>query len=128
MPTGESENQRENSGRLGVCGGGIQRRNGTIRRQLFPEGCGGKVGIYYYESFGVCGTGLETRDITFDDGRKGRMGIYDGGATFSFITFPEQELSSGSFVAVAEGAGDWLAEQEEEVLRILGAAVMEEEE
>lgn len=108
------EEYSDDTGRFGIC--------------FFPEGCSGGVGLYNYESFGVCGTGLETKDITFDDGRKGRMGIYDGDDTFSFITFPEQELSFGSLVAIAEGADDWLAEHEEEVLQILGAAVLEEEE
>lgn len=109
-----TEEYSDDTGKFGIC--------------FFPEGCSGRVGLYYYEFFGVCGTGLEMKDITFDDGRRGRMGIYDGGDTFSFITFPEQELSAGSFVVLAEGADDWLAEREEEVLQILGTAVMEEEE
>lgn len=109
-----TEEYSDDTGKFGIC--------------FFPEGCSGRVGLYYYEFFGVCGTGLEMKDITFDDGRRGRMGIYDGGDTFSFITFPEQELSAGSFVVLAESAGDWLAEREEEVLQILGTAVMEEEE
>lgn len=99
---------------------------GRFGIRFAPEGCDGWVGLYYYEMFGVCGTGLEEKEITFEDGRKAWMGIYDGGDTFSFITFQEQELSSGNFVALAEDGGDWLAEQEEEVLKILGAAVLEE--
>lgn len=109
-----TEEYNDDAGRFGIC--------------FFPEGCSGGVGLYYYESFGVCGTGLETRDITFDNGRRGRMGIYDGGDTFSFITFPDLELSSGSLAAMAEGAGGWLAEREEEVLQILSTAAIEEEE
>lgn len=108
----ETEEYSEYAGRFGI--------------RFAPEGCDGWVGLYYYGMFGVCGTGLEEKEITFEDGRKARMGIYDGGDTFSFITFQEQELSSGNFVALAEDGGDWLAEQEEEVLKILGAAVLEE--
>lgn len=110
----ETEEYSDDTGRFGIC--------------FFPEGCSGRVGLYYYDFFGVCGTGLEEREITFDNGRRGRMGIYDGGDTFCFITFPEQELSGGSFVALAEGADEWLAEHGEEVLQILGAAEMVEEE
>lgn len=94
---------------------------------FWPEGCSGQVALYYYEMFGVCGTGLEEKDITFESGRTGRMGIYDGGDTFSFITFPEQELSTGYFVAINEDGGAWLAEHEDEVLSMLGAAVMKKE-
>ncbi|MCM1057839.1 MAG: VWA domain-containing protein [Firmicutes bacterium] len=91
-----------------------------------PAGCSGWVSLYFYESFGVCGTGLEEQDITLDSGRSCRMGIYDGGKSFSFIVFPKEQDSSGTFVALAEGAGDWLAEQEEEVLQILDTAAMED--
>ena len=109
----KTEEYNEDSGRFGI--------------RFFPEDCSGQVGLYYYYFFGVCGTGLETRDITIEGGRKGRMGLYDGRDIFSFITFPDEELSSGSFVVLNEGAEDWLAEYEDEVLKILGTAVMEEE-
>lgn len=108
-----TEEYSEDSGRFGIS--------------FSPEGCSGQVGLYYYDFFGVCGTGLETRDITFEGGRKGRTGIYDGRDLFSFITFPDEEPSFGSFVALNDGAEDWLAEYDDEVLQILGAALMEEE-
>lgn len=116
LPTGweyETEEYSEDGGRFGI--------------RFFPEGVSGSVGLYYYDFFGVCGTGLETRELTLEGGRKGRMGLYDGSDLFSFITFPEETLSAGSFVASNEGADDWLAEHEDEVLQILGAAVMAEE-
>ena len=109
----ETEEYSEDGGRFGI--------------RFFPEGCSGQVGLYYYDFFGVCGTGLETRELTLEGGRKGRMGLYDGSDLFSFITFPEETLSAGSFVVLNEGADDWLAEHEDEVLQILGAAVMAEE-
>lgn len=109
----ETEEYSEDTGRFGI--------------RFFPEGCSGSVGLYYYDFFGVCGTGLETRELTLESGRKVRMGIYDGRDVFSFITFPEETLSAGSFVVLNEGADDWLTEHEDEVLQILDAAVMAEE-
>lgn len=105
----ETEEYNEDSGRFGI--------------RFFPEGCSGSVGLYYYDFFGVCGTGLETRDITFEGGRKGRMGLYDGSDIFSFITFPDQELPTGSFVVLNEGAEDWLAEYEDEVISMINNRV-----
>lgn len=105
----ETEEYNEDSGRFGI--------------RFFPEGCSGSVGLYYYDFFGVCGTGLETRDITFEGGRKGRMGLYDGSDIFSFITFPDQELPTGSFVVLNEGAEDWLAEYEDEVISTINNRV-----
>lgn len=105
----ETEEYNEDSGRFGI--------------RFFPEGCSGSVGLYYYDFFGVCGTGLETRDITFEGGRKGRMGLYDGSDIFSFITFPDQELPTGSFVVLNEGAEDWLTEYEDEVISTINNRV-----
>lgn len=108
----ETEEYSEEAGKLGI--------------RFAPEGCSGCVGLYFEKFFGVCGVGLEEQEVTFDTGLSGRMGIYDGGDTWSFIVFPEQSSSSGSFVALAEGAGDWLAEYEDEVMEILGSAVLED--
>ncbi len=105
----ETEEYNEDSGRFGI--------------RFFPEGCSGSVGLYYYDFFGVCGTGLETRDITFEGGRKGRMGLYDGSDIFSFITFPEEAPASGSFVVLNEGAENWLAEYEDEVISTINNRV-----
>lgn len=109
----ETEEYSDETGRFGI--------------RFAPENCNGCVGLYFYNNlFGVCGTGLEEREVTFDSGLSGRMGIYDGGDTWSFIVFPEQSGLSGSFAALADGAGDWLSEQEDKVLEILGGAVMED--
>ena len=105
----ETEEYNEDSGRFGI--------------RFFPEGCSGSVGLYYYDFFGVCGTGLETREIALEGGRKGRMGLYDGSDIFSFITFPDQELPTGSFVVLNEGAEDWLAEYEDEVISTINNRV-----
>ena len=90
-----------------------------------PADCSGWVGLYFYDSFGVCGTGLVSRNITLDSGRTGRMGIYDGIENWSFITFPEQ-AESGTFAACSEEADGWLGEYGDAVLSILDGAVMEE--
>ena len=99
---------------------------GRFGVRFWPEGCSGWVGVYHYDFFGVCGTGLEQQDITFDSGLSGRMGIYDGGDTWGFITFSGLTASPDVFVALPEYAGDWLAEYGDEVLEILGTAVMED--
>ncbi|MCM1190987.1 MAG: VWA domain-containing protein [Butyrivibrio sp.] len=91
-----------------------------------PVGCSGWAGLYFCESFGVCGVGLVEQDITFDSGLSGRMGIFDDGDTWSFIVFPKESGTPGTFVALSDGAADWLAEHEDEVLGILGTAVMED--
>lgn len=108
----ETEEHSDETGRFGI--------------RFAPESCSGWVGLYFYKTFGVCGTGLVEQDITFDNGLSARMGIYDGGDTWSFIMFPKQTDSSGKFVVLADGAGDWLVEYGDEVLEILGTAVLED--
>lgn len=108
----EIEEHSDETGRFGI--------------RFAPEDCSGWVGVYFYKSFGVCGTGLAEQNISFDSGLSGRMGIYDGGDTWSFIVFPEKSVAPECFAALADGAGDWLAEHEDEVLGILGTAVLED--
>lgn len=116
IPDGWEYEKEEHSGETGRFG---------IR--FAPEGCSGWVGLYFYNTFGVCGTGLEEEDISFDSGLTGRMGIYDGGDTWSFIVFPEKSVAPKYFVAINDGTGDWLAEYGDEVLEILSTAVMEDD-
>lgn len=101
-------------------------KTGRFGVRFWPEGCSGWVGVYHYDFFAVCGTGLDQQDITFNSGLSGRMGIYDGGDTWGFITFPGLTASPDVFVALPEYAGDWLAEYGDEVLEILGTAVLED--
>lgn len=108
----ETEEYSDETGRFGI--------------RFSPEDCSGWVGLYFNKSFGVCGTGLAEQDISFDSGLSGRMGIYDGGDTWSFIVFPEKSVAPEYFVALADGAGEWLAEYGNEVLEILSTAVMED--
>lgn len=47
-----------------------------------------KMTLYAYnDRFGVCGTGLEVKDITLDDGNTVSVGFYDGSQKWSYITF-----------------------------------------
>lgn len=41
----------------------------------------------YKDMFGVCGTGLEIKDITLDIGNTASVGYYDGSERWSFINF-----------------------------------------
>lgn len=109
----EKEEYSDDIGRFGI--------------RFAPEGQEGWIGLYYYKFFGVCGTGLVSRDITFDSGLTGSMGTYDEADTWSYIVFPEM-AESGTFVALSEGAADWLGEYGDDVLNILDTAVMEEAE
>ena len=86
-----------------------------------PKDKKGSVGFYFYDIFGVCGTGLEEQNITFDSGLEGRMGTYDGRDIWSFIVFPER-AASGTYVAMTEGMIDWWPEYEDAVMDILDTA------
>ena len=45
-----------------------------------------KMTLYSYKNlFGVCGTGLETKEITLDDGNIASVGYYDGNERWTFI-------------------------------------------
>lgn len=39
-------------------------------------------------SFGVCGTGLDEKTVTFSNGMEARIGTYDSSKNWSFIYFP----------------------------------------
>ena len=89
---------------------------------FWPQGCAGKAGLYYYDSFGVCGTGLETQDVTFADGKSGWMGIYDGNAYWNFISFNNSDDTKSCYVAMTEGVEDWWDDYGEQVMDILDTA------
>lgn len=46
----------------------------------------------YPPSFGVCGTGLETKEITLPSGLKGSMGTYDGKPYWSYIALEQDHV------------------------------------
>lgn len=48
-----------------------------------------KIKVRYTERFGVCGTGLETKDISIN-GMKAQAGYYDGKPYWEFISFTDE--------------------------------------
>ncbi len=100
------EEYNQDSGRFGI--------------RFWPQGPEGAVGLYCRDNrLLVCGTGLETQDITFESGLKGSMGTFDRGEVWDFITFQEVE---GHYVALTEDADEWWSEYREEAMEILGSA------
>ena len=76
----------------------------------------GWVALYYYRGFGVCGTGLESRELKLTNGFKGSAGYYDGNSVWSFITIDTADY----YVFLNEGA-DWLSNYEDEVFGIVAS-------
>lgn len=95
------------------------QKNGRFGIRFWPEGQSGAVGLYVYDMFGVCGTGLEEQEITFDSGLKGNKGTYDRGGVWDFIAFQDVP---GHYIAQTEGADEWWSEYQEEAMEILGSA------
>ncbi len=60
-----------------------------------------KMTLYSYANFfGVCGTGLEMKELILEDGNTANVGFYDGNEKWSFITF---DISKEEIVAHNEG-------------------------
>lgn len=60
-----------------------------------------KMMLYSYANFfGVCGTGLEMKELELEDGNTANVGFYDGNEKWSFITF---NISEDEIVAHNEG-------------------------
>ncbi len=72
--------------------------------------------IEFTESFGVCGTGLRTEEITIGE-YKATKGIYDGNPTFDYIIF---ENTPGFYVIHNYADASWWAEHKNEISSILG--------
>lgn len=62
----------------------------------------GSIVIEYCSGFGVCGTGLEEKEIDFN-GHKASQGFYDGSEQWSFILL-EDELQG---CVILNNAGSW---------------------
>ena len=80
-----------------------------------PSGEDGWIDFHYWPTFGVCGTGLETREFG-----NGTMGTYDGGKIWNYISFP---ASTGSFVATTHGVADWWDSYGDKAMEIITAVV-----
>ena len=76
-----------------------------------PAGEDGWIDFHYWPTFGVCGTGLETKEFG-----NGSMGIYDGGAVWNFISYP---ASKGNFVATTQGVNSWWSRYGETAMEII---------
>lgn len=79
-----------------------------------PVGEDGWIDFHYWESFGVCGTGLKTESYGH-----GTMGTYDNHAVWDFISF---EANKGSFVAMTEAVEGWWQQFGKTAMEILTAA------
>lgn len=114
LPDGwESDTCPADSGDL--CGGiyGIR---------FYPEGVKeGYVELVYTDSFGVCGTGLETEETTMADMPAG-IGTYDNHEYWSFITF--QEDYEG-IVALTYSVEDWWGQYGDRVMDIIDTMVFD---
>lgn len=80
-----------------------------------PTGEEGGIDFHYWPFFGVCGTGLETREFG-----NGSMGIYDGSDIWSFISYP---ASKGNFVATTHGVNGWWESKGDVALSIITQAI-----
>ena len=82
----------------------------------------GKIKMWYYTAFGVCGTGLEEKEITVGE-YKAWQGTYDNKKVWDFISFKGMP---GSYVAMNEGADKWWSEYGDEAMQILNSVKLAE--
>ena len=82
----------------------------------------GKIKMWYYTAFGVCGTGLEEKEITVGE-YKAWQGTYDNKKVWDFISFRGM---AGSYVAMNEGADKWWSQYGDEAMQILNSAKIAE--
>lgn len=91
-------------------------QNGLYGIRFYPEDVAeGYVELVYTDSFGVCGTGLETEE-TIIAGMPASIGTYDNHEYWDFITF--QEDCEG-IVALTYSAAGWWGEYSDRILDIL---------
>lgn len=83
----------------------------------------GKIKMWYYTAFGVCGTGLEEKEITVGE-YKAWQGTYDNKKVWDFISFRGM---AGSYVAMNESADKWWSEYGEEAMEILSTVKIAED-
>ena len=82
----------------------------------------GKIKMWYYTAFGVCGTGLEEKEITVGE-YEAWQGTYDNKKVWDFISFRGM---AGSYVAMNEGADKWWSEYGDEAMQILSSVKLAE--
>lgn len=81
-------------------------------RPEFP-GTEGAITLQHMKGFGVCGTGLEQKDIVFN-GNEAWQGFYDGNTLWSHII-----LKDPKDCVIINNAENWYKEYEEEINQIL---------
>ncbi len=87
---------------------------GEFGLHFYPEGVTeGFIEVAYVNFFGVCGTGLEEKEITLA-GNQAFVGTYDNQEYWSFIS-----LEGKNIVALTCSVDDWFSEYEEQILDIL---------
>lgn len=82
----------------------------------------GKIKMWYYTAFGVCGTGLEEKEITIGE-YEAWQGTYDNKKVWDFISFKGMP---GSYVAMNEGADKWWSQYGDEAMQILSSVKIAE--
>lgn len=82
----------------------------------------GKIKVWYYEAFGVCGTGLKQENITLSR-YEAYQSTYDNKAVWDFISL---KGVPGQYVVINEGADTWWSEYGEEAMDILNTLVVGE--
>lgn len=96
--------------------------DGLFGLRFRPEGEAGWIRLECLDWFGVCGTGLETEEISFPSGLTGEMGTYDGGERWDYIAFSRPEGEDRSYVATTESADGWWPDCGEAAMEILASA------
>lgn len=82
----------------------------------------GKIKLWYYNLCGVCGTGLEVKDITIGE-YKATQGTYDNNKVWDFITFSG---TPGRYMVINDGAEKWWDEYGDKAMQILSTVKIAE--
>lgn len=77
----------------------------------------GQIVFQFDDSFGVCGTGLESKTVYLGE-YAGNMGTYDNDKKWSFIVIDHNYI-------IINQSGDWWSEYEDEVMEILNTIEIE---
>ena len=80
----------------------------------------GKLKVWYYDAFGVCGTGLTQEKITLGK-YEARQGTYDNKKVWDFISFIDTQ---GDYVIMNEGAEAWWDSQGDTAMQILSTLTL----
>lgn len=80
----------------------------------------GKIKVWYYEDFDVCGTGLEQEKITLSD-YEAYKGTYDNKKVWDFISLIG---TPGQYVVINDGADQWWREYGEEAMQVLDTLIV----